>query len=76
MSMHSTFGDHRGFGPPAAGCGEAQWSPIDGGRISDHLVASLATGLRSAYEAQPETAIPDAFAELIARLPTAESGRR
>lgn len=76
MSMHSTFGDHRAFAPHAAGRGEAQWSSIDGGKISDHLIASLATGLRSAYEAQPETAIPDTFAELIARLQTAERGRR
>ncbi|GJD94277.1 hypothetical protein [Methylobacterium iners] len=76
MSMQRRFDDHRAFGPPAAGRGEAPWSPIDGGKISDHLVASLATGLRSAYEAQPQTAIPDTFAELISRLQTAEIGRR
>lgn len=76
MSMHSTLGDQRTFLRPIAHHGEPSWNPISGGKMSDQLVASLATGLRSTYEAQPQADIPDAFAELIAQLQRAENGGR
>ena len=76
MSMHSTFGDQRTFLRPIAHRGEVSWNAISGGQTSDQLVASLATGLRSTYEAQPQADIPDAFAELIAQLQRAENGGR
>lgn len=76
MSMHSTFGDQRTFLQPLAHHGEAPWNPISGGKMGDQLVTSLATGLRSTYEAPPQNDIPDAFAELIAKLQRAENGGR
>ena len=42
---------------------------------SPTLVASLAGGLQSLYEARPDTDIPDAFADLLIRIEAAERAR-
>lgn len=71
MSVLSTFGDSRAFAHPLSNRTEG-WHPLQGRAMSDHLISSLANGLRSTYEAQPETDIPDAFADLLTRLKTAD----
>lgn len=54
---------------------EMRRPPPQDRRVSKHLVTSLATGLRATYEAAPDSRIPEAFHDLIARLHAAEDRR-
>ena len=76
MALQSPFGSQPNALAAMATRGDGASRMASSRPRSEQLIESLAGGLRTTYQAEPETEIPDAFAELIARLHTAESRAR
>ncbi|MCJ2083461.1 hypothetical protein [Methylobacterium sp. J-090] len=73
MSMQSQRGGRDGMPAVPHESNGGAWPGSQS--LAPDIVASLAGGLRSVYEARPDADMPDAFADLLNRIEAAERAR-